>query len=314
MKQAAGADVLRSLHASYYERDAASSMTSSHWKPHTDAFSVDLDRMSIAGDGFGLPTGASLGRIILEQLCVLSYFVWMPRRRRLVALLARGLTVTRRMKVPFLWGAFRQLCILELLTPYVSGAAPTFLIVGDGYGFLSSTIKLLYPASRIVLVDLGKTLLFQAFYIQRVHPSATHVLVGRDGDFVYCPAEDLDRLRCTFDVVINVNSMQEMTMATIARYFQFFRAHGRPDNLFYCCNRESKTLPDGEVIAFENYPWSDRDRHLIDGYPRFQKYFIAKTFPYFTLFTGKARHRLTHLAVDQRGGSVTEPLEHGTGE
>ena len=87
------------------------------------------------------------------------------------------------------------------------------------------------------------------------------------------------------------------TMATVRKYFDFLRRHCNPDNLFYCCNRVSKTLPDGEVIAFDRYPWSDRDQHLIDGQPGFYRYFVTSTFPYFTSFYDKSRHRLTRLAL-----------------
>jgi SAM-dependent methyltransferase len=297
MTTARAQDLLQRLYAGYYERDAASPLVSSHWKPHCDQFTVDFERMRVSGDGFGLPTGLRPARVLLEWLCIASYFTWLPNRRRMLSLLSSGLRVSRRMDVPFVWGSFRQLCALELMTRYAKDPS-TILVIGDGYGFLSAMLKELYPKARIVLIDLGKTLLFQVFHVTKAFPGAGHALAGEgDGDFVYCPADQIDRLPFAYDLAINTHSMQEMTMATVARYFEFLRAHVRPDNLFYCCNRESKTLPDGEVIAFANYPWSDKDQHLVDERPAFYKYFVTGTFPYFTSFTGKSRHRLTRLAV-----------------
>lgn len=291
-------DIVKRLYAAYYQQEAPSPFTSSHWKPHCDAFSVDIERMRVRGDGFGLPEQTRWPRVVLEWVCVLSYLTWLPRRRHLLKLMARGLGVTRRMGLPFVWGAFRQLCALDVIGRHVKGPAPTFLVIGDGYGFLSAMLKSLYPDSRIVLVDLGKTLLFQAVYLQKAHPAARHVLAGDgDGDFVYCPADQIERLDFNYDVAINTHSMQEMTMSTIGRYFDFLRTHCREDNLFYCCNRESKTLPDGEIIEFAKYPWSNEDRHLIDELPIFYEYFVTSRFPYFTSFEGKPRHRLTRLAI-----------------
>jgi hypothetical protein len=91
-------------------------------------------------------------------------------------------------------------------------------------------------------------------------------------------------------------------MATIAMYFDFLRTYCIEDNLFYCCNRESKTLPDGEVIEFAKYPWNDRDVHFIDEQPGFYRYFVTSTFPYFTSFVGKPWHRLTRLATSSARG------------
>lgn len=298
MTTATAEHLLRRLHASYYERDEPSPSMSSHWKPHCDEFSVDLQRMAVRGDGFGLPERTRPPRIVLEWICIGSYFLWLPRRRQILSLLGRGVRLTRRMELPFLWGAFRQLCALDLITGYIQSQPSTFLVIGDGYGFLSGMLKELYPKSRVVLIDLGKTLLFQVFYLTRAFPTATHFLAGDgDGDFVYCPADEIDRLPFRYDVAINTHSMQEMTMATVARYFAFLRKNCNQDNLFYCCNRESKTLPDGEVTEFEKYPWSDKDLHLVDGRPAFYRYFVTGTFPYFTSFLGKSRHRLTRLAV-----------------
>jgi len=43
-------------------------------------------------------------------------------------------------------------------------------------------------------------------------------------DFLYCPAETLHALeKYRFDIAVNVASMQEMTSATISRYFDFMR-------------------------------------------------------------------------------------------
>ena len=70
----------------------------------------------------------------------------------------------------------------------------------------------------------------------------------------------------TFDVALNVCSMQEMTPTAVEIYFAFLRNHLRPDNVFLCVNRADKTLPGGERSVFADYPWLPGDHHLLDGY------------------------------------------------
>ncbi|MFA5844045.1 MAG: hypothetical protein WC971_04350 [Coriobacteriia bacterium] len=100
----------------------------------------------------------------------------------------------------FSYDIFRQVCAFSLIrsrAPWPSG--PTIaLSIGDGYGFLSALIKEVWSDTTVCLVDLGKTLLFQAHHLGRAFPGAAHVLFGDTEvedvsgvDFVYCPAERL---------------------------------------------------------------------------------------------------------------------------
>jgi len=188
--------------------------------------------------------------------------------------------------------------------------------IGDGDGFLSALIKEAFPRASICLVDLGKTLLFQAHYCIRLHPNASHVLVsesdkGADysgADFLYCPAEHLDKIdNLNFDLGINISSMQEMNKDSIETYFEFIRRHMNRNNLFYCCNREEKKLIGGEVVNFHSYPWSEQDVYLIDDYCPWYRYFISACkaqngprifnirIPFIHYFDGAIRHRLSIL-------------------
>jgi hypothetical protein len=180
------------------------------------------------------------------------------------------------------------------------------MVIGDGYGFLSSVIKRLYPFAKIVLVDIGKVLLFQCVNLQVIFPKNLHlgILNGFEisgkFDFLYCPAEDIEKLTgINFQLVVNISSMQEMDMTTIKRYFDYIRFHVTPDNLFYCCNRESKELPGGETINFSDYPWMKEDRHLIDEEPAFYRYYFTGKFPFIRYFDGPIHHRLTNMKTKE---------------
>ncbi len=169
------------------------------------------------------------------------------------------------------------------------------------------------PESRICLVDLGKTLLFQAFYCQTAHPHRSHGLMENGSvpsdtrlDFLYCPAEHLEKLNgFSFDAAINIASMQEMNQLAIQEYFSFLRSHMPAKNLFYCCNREEKKMPGDEVSRFSSYPWHEKDIHLLDGNCPWHEYFLSFRptasgarflnfrIPLINYFDGPHRHRLS---------------------
>jgi len=91
-------------------------------------------------------------------------------------------------------------------------------------------------------------------------------------------------------------------------HFTFIRSYISPDGFFYCCNREEKVLPGGEILRFDDYPWHKMDRHLLDEEPPFYRWFFSFRptsrhlrvasipVPFGRLFDGPMRQRLTHLS------------------
>ena len=55
--------------------------------------------------------------------------------------------------------------------------------------------------------------------------------------------------------------MQEMTQQTIDSCFTWMRSQKSKSTYFYCCNRVSKTLPDGDTLEFEKYGWRESDKN-----------------------------------------------------
>jgi len=321
--------LIKSLYNKYYlkEEPLQNKFVSSHWESYSEKFDVQIDKKadyiyisSLSGHGFGNLTTKDPFRKLLDYLCNLSYLMRMPQRTKLMRLMFPARRVCKSMGVYFSFDCFKQVCALELIMRNMENKIKdkrlNFLIIGDGYGFLSSLVKSVIPNSTIVLVDIGKTLLFQAIYCQKAHPNCSHF--GDDGkyapesvDFLYCPTEDIEKLNFTFDVAINIASMQEMNAFTVERYFQFMRQNCNKDNFFYCCNRELKIMPGGEVSEFRKYPWKPEDRHLVDEYCPWYKYFLAyrKTkygprllgirIPLINYFNGPVMHRLTVLYTEE---------------
>jgi hypothetical protein len=313
--------ILKQLYDSYYTDEAESQglgALSSHWRHYSDMFNVrfsaDGEVEALEGIGFGVYKYNSMVARLLDKICIWSYLPTLPRGvvKQWWSLSKMARLVCDRMGIDLTYDIFRQVCTLSLIISHMGDAMRArplrLLMIGDGYGVLSSLFKQVFPHANIVMVDIGKTLFFQAYYCQKAHPERGHCYIGKDGaeqlvDFVYCPADRLPFLEhLSFDIAINVNSMQEMNTGTIAGYFSFLRK-----NLFYCCNRERNDLRGGEVVEFRQYPWSSEDVVLLEEYCPWQRYFLAVNWPQkgielgpiklpiVNYFTGKALHRLSVL-------------------
>ena len=110
-------------------------------------------------------------------------------------------------------------------------------------------------------------------------------------------AKDHELLRLRpVDTALNIASMQEMDPSVISAYFDDLRAIGYYRQLaFYCCNREEKRLPDGEVTRFSEYPWNSSDKMIVDELcPWHQQHYVFRI-PTYRLYDGPIRHRLVIL-------------------
>lgn len=316
-------NLIQPLFERYYRAGVQSQDMSSHWQEYSSRFKVQIDAdgclTTLEGAGFGEMQQRSVLRRLVQELSIVSHLAHLPQRRRLMSLRPLLDRTCRAMGLAVSLDGFRQLCTLDLLMQPV--AATTLhrplrvLIIGDGFGVLSCLVKSEFPDASIVLVDLGQTLLFQASYCPKAHPDRRHVLAGTPGadeaDFVYCPSDTLDAIdHRRFDIAINVASMQEMDPSTVAAYFVFLRAHLEAANLFYCCNRQSKTLPDGQVSAIDAYPWSPQDRVLESGLCPWHQYFLTAgvaahgprmlglPVPGISCYDGPHDHRLVQLHTE----------------
>jgi len=312
------------LYEEYYVKNAfAETKLSSHWKEYSKNFKVTLDSAGlpaqIEGYGFGDLQIHSFPYQVLSLLAILLNVLKLSDRSHVFSTLASGWRLARRTGLGFTLDAFRQVCTLSLIRKYLSEKQQHkriyVLIIGDGYGLLGSLFKDIFPKSTIVLADIGKVLLFQAYYSQKAHPDKIHELTLKDGeidpskcDFVYCPSELLSKVSSlTYDVAISVASMQEMSIDAVTDYFRYLRQHMDAEGLFYCGNRERKVLVGGEVREFAHYPWHPEEVHLVDEPCPWHNYYLSFAtnsngprmlgvrIPFVNYYDGPTWHRLTRL-------------------
>lgn len=298
-------NLIRKLYQRYYQEAAIPvELLSSHWRNFSSKINVKIDNngniRQFSGYGFGDLQYTKLVNRFFNFLCNLSYFVKLPDKMDLFFLCGRAKRNLKIIDSYLSYDCFRQAVSLSVIRKHLKvkeDGAFNVLIIGDGYGFLSSLIKSVYPKCRIVLADIGNVLLFQAVNLQKIFLDSRHCFATDDtklADFIYCPAEHLEDVEdLKYKLIINVASMQEMDYSVINRYFDYMRKYVARDNLFYCCNRVEKKLPEGEILQFHKYPWVEGDIHLVDEEPQYYKYYMNYKWPFVHFFDGKMHSRLT---------------------
>ena len=186
-------DIVDELYDRYYVHDSTpEDVISSHWKHYQTQIRVSIadgNVEALVGNAFGDLEQRALINRLLSWMTVGSYWLTISHKSEITRLIKSSIRLTRRMGLPFTYDCFRQVCSLALIARYLpqncSNDDPEVIIIGDGYGFLSSLVKEIYPNSRILLVDLGKISLFQAYYCNKAHPDKSHYLASNHQESGY---------------------------------------------------------------------------------------------------------------------------------
>jgi putative sugar O-methyltransferase len=121
-------------------------------------------------------------------------------------------------------------------------SAARVLELGGGYGGLARAVRRFAEASTYVICDLEETLFFSGVHLCnsfgpdsiRLLRSGEDIEALRAGQFGMTGQVHFELLSDTsWDLVINQQSMQEMTEAQVLRYLDFIAARSRR---FYSCN------------------------------------------------------------------------------
>jgi len=181
-------------------------------------------------------------------------------------------------------------------------------VIGDGFAAMTSLALAALPASRVYLVNLTPTLFFDLSYFRKAWPGEDFALVTSAEGLRQAQEKNLRLIaiqadnqallaECEIDLVVNIASMQEMNPPVIRAYFDAIRAsRGDHPLYFFCCNRERKVLPDGTIVAFDEFPWRTEDDLLIDGLcPWHQDYYTLRP-PFRHPYDGPHRYRLARMA------------------
>ncbi|NJN96672.1 MAG: putative sugar O-methyltransferase [Anaerolineales bacterium] len=144
--------------------------------------------------------------------------------------------------------------ILDSLSDVTKQKRKYVLEIGAGYGGLVHHLSNILENTTFIIVDLPEVLLFSAAYLSLLNPHKRMYLysnqdflqlIGTDVcetyDFVLIPNYQLDSLRhLQFDLVLNISSLQEMTVEQVETYLNFIQA--TTTGVFYSLNQDSNLL------------------------------------------------------------------------
>jgi len=226
--------------------------------------------------------------------------------------------LTRKTNRAYDLDVLRQSITLSFLKnhlPNLDGNS-TVCVIGDGFASMTSLLLANKFAKRVVLINLTKTLLVDLYYLRLwleetifdkvvslySSENSGYDIPSQDNEneieIIAIQAKDFRLLESIkIDLFINIASMQEMSHDYISNYFlEIRKAAVNNPTYFYCCNREEKTLPDGTISRFLDYPWKFSDVLIVDELcPWHQKYYEL-SMPFYKSYDGLVRHRLAKIS------------------
>lgn len=292
---------LRVLFGDFYKSNEDSLSTSSHWDLYSEYFLVDFldeNTLKIRGEGFGDFEVNSF----VNKLKNIPSFIYLRGLKKDLdpKLLLAATKVSQSANRLLSFDCIKQaLSIQEMIRLGVSFENKKVCIIGDGYGFMGLFLKTIFPSIKIVSVNLGKTLFFDYLYTATSCMDCTTSLGNseRETDFKFVCAENYEESDIKdIDIFINIASMQEMDISTVQNYMRWIRSQLSEAVYFYCCNRVSKTLPDGSEIKFNEYGWEEKDSVLLDDLCDWYQRFPINRPPFSQEFDGPIKHRLVKIS------------------
>lgn len=277
------------------QSDAPEETRSSYWEQERQTFSVDAHGHVEGRTVMGLNAGQDPWPKRSLHWALQSPFRAMgaryPDHRRLQEL---GRLISARQGRPYWLDAIRQVLSLSFILKHLSlrDRGAVTLVIGDGFGLMTSLVLLAFPERRVITVNLTKSLLLDLVNVRKAVadiglalPRSPNELAATLDDaqakLIAVRADDAKIIEgAPIDLAINIASMQEMTLPVVAQYFDILRRCCSDQIAFYCCNRIQKQHYDGPGPNFHDYPWRDGDRILAEGKSWWNQLYYNKTPPF----------------------------------
>ena len=224
-------------------------------------------------------------------------------------------TIAARQNRQLTTDMIRQAFTLALIRNYLDVRSPDLcnLVIGDGYGVLTTLFAMHAPHRKTIVVNLTKPLLLDLAYFTQAVPETGLALVANSDEMQAALGDEAIRVigvraddascvaEAPIGVAANVVSMQEMEPQVVTDYFHLLRHNKAERTAFYCCNKLYKKLAKDTELKFNDYPWRAGDEILHDSVcPWSQWYYDAKP-PFWHYRKGRDRviwHRLAYLEKD----------------
>lgn len=303
-------DAVKKLYSKFNLEDLSAS---SHWKKMHETFKIDNDLSLYGMRGFGrFPNKNNflqkIGHFLLSRKLIrigkkFKFFFQ-------IFTLAKKICKTQDRLID--QDMLRQVITLSFLfeklkSTFFESNKKNILVIGDGWGSLTSLL-LGSSSSRIILINLNKTLLMDLLQIKKTFPKLNYYyvddnkglkIVMRDKSIrlIAVSADDYKLLEnIPIHLAVNIASMQEMNYKSIYGYFEVLRKCPSIHTYLYSCNRSVKELPDGSLIKFAKYGWLENDEDLVFSECPWHQEYYSFIPPFYRKFDGIHVHKLTKLS------------------
>ena len=268
---------------------------SSFWRDEQEVFAFDDNSFSGVGPLGTFSQSSGLVPAIAHFLLQLPFRLYGLRFTHFLSISRAARAVTRKQMRQYDLDLLRHVLTLAFLRsrlgPKISKGP--ICIIGDGYANMVSVILATLPDSKVILVNLHKTLLVDLICLQTGFPEIDYALVRSESELdealasgiriVAVCANDASILReKPLALSINIESMMEMDPPAIANYFDILRSAPGAHATFYCCNQESKRYSDEGTSNFHEYPWHGDDQIIVDGVCPWTKLRYGNTVPFYS--------------------------------
>ena len=297
--------IQKTLFRKYYSKEGFSEVTSSHWRDFGEKTIVTRGRNGFEFRSDGISTYHKKSTIGILKNLPIDFLLskMLSKNAAEKQTIKDAKLITKCLNIHFDFDHAKHVLIYDLLDSYgLFNTEHLICIIGDGHGFFGTLIKTLCPNARILFINLGRNLLIDAICFSAVFPDIDPLLFEKPEDCqlldnqstIFLEAEHFEWMQnLPISLFINVASMGEMDLSIIKQYFKFMRTSPAQPH-FYCNNREEKTLPDGSVIRFFDYPWGEADISFDELCPWYQKAPNWRP-PFWQKFDGPFQHRLVKL-------------------
>ncbi len=300
-----GTDAINILSKKIYESDPAES---SHWRKYHENFNYNRGQLTgLQGFGGYQPPYKGIKKI-LHKFFQKRYRLLGLKFHKFKYIDSKAKQITNKQERAYDLDVLRQTLTASMLSYYsdVLGKQKKVLIIGDGFGSLSSILLASNLANQIILVNLTKTLLVDLIYLKKwmgkiqfensvvltnSHDNLEQILSSKSIIAIEAINHKIIR-KLKVDTVINIASMQEMNPNMVDSYFKDLSYLSQKKLYFYCCNREEKVLPDGTISKFEDYPWNVRDKIVLDELCPWHQTYYTLLPPIYRNYDGPHRHQL----------------------
>lgn len=171
-------------------------------------------------------------------------------------------------------------------------------VIGDGKINFLSGMTSIFPNAKIFSINLAEVLIHDYLILKKckliddkeicVLENKEDLLDKKIKLYLITPDNAELLLNGNVDLFVNFSSFQEMNMSDINFYFNIAKTN---KSHLYTCNRYYKTLPGGEVLKFEEYPWGSGRKIFYEKCHWISKYYNFRP-PFFHNYDGEHWHCL----------------------